>query len=114
MYRDKELEAPVVPPNLPAVVKHPCLPRWRGKVAAAKERGRFTERDNAEAASWSLCAIGEVREKYYVPFSLLRRPENAVFSIFGMRFMEAVKQHDFDDASLCLNMIEEELIRLYY
>jgi hypothetical protein len=46
MYRESEIEVK------PAGVQHPCLPRWRDRIAAARNRGHFTDREKMDADNW--------------------------------------------------------------
>lgn len=46
-------------------MEHTCMPKWRGKIAEARERKAkgykpFTDLDIYNAENWNCCAIGEV------------------------------------------------------
>lgn len=97
------MPAKVVKPE----VKHLCLPRWRGIIARARDRGRFTESNKGKAGDWDTCAIGEATERYTFQF----RSRCKLLEFMGMDFYHAVEDDDFNKADKVLTRIEKQLTK---
>lgn len=78
---------------------------WGQRIAAAEERGHFTEEDNDEAASWVTCACGRITAD--IPRSPgLGVPRDGQLSRLGTEFCVYVGADDFDSARRTLEAIE--------
>ncbi len=87
---------------------HPCLPRWRRRVACAKERGFFDDLDRRAAFSWNTCAVGEATASYEVPLNNLA-PKDPELIELGSIFYDAVRGDNFEEALGILTGIEDRL-----
>jgi hypothetical protein len=107
MYRESEIEVK------PAGVQHPCLPRWRDRIAAARNRGHFTDREKMDADNWHTCAIGEALERGLFQrrslwFAALEH--GSAMDHLGLFFSHAVAFDCFDEADLTLDKILSTLL----
>lgn len=84
---------------------------WNLRIAAAKKRKRFTDRDVTDSASWVTCACG--RQDPRIPriedtFSAVKgRPYDGDLMNLGQQFYDRVVLHDTKGASTTLKAIEK-------
>ena len=78
------------------------LVKWRGIVARAKKRGRFTAEDERRARDWPRCAMGERYGFKRGEYDWLSDDEEGL----GYVFMHAVEQDDFTMALATIKEIE--------
>lgn len=91
---------------------------WRERIAEARARGEFTERDVSDAeGSWSKCAVGEQRA--LMPNVILmtdtcRPVDEQLFRLGNVMegFGKAVAEQDFARAETLLDRIEDRALQL--
>src|SRR5206468_3368336 len=87
---------------------------WRERVAAARERGRFTFKDRQDARDWCTCAVGE--QWHQVPSVIVyiddQTPRDRALIDAGAQFCAAVNFNDFADAEALLGAIEDRTLEL--
>jgi hypothetical protein len=100
---------------------------WRERIAAARERGRFTQDEIARAgARWETCAVGEqhamyptvvvMEESVLWPGTIITTgpADHRLFrlgdTISG--FGDAVARNDFNKADVLLDAIEDRVLQL--
>jgi hypothetical protein len=97
---------------------------WRERIAAARERGRFTQDDTRAGASWETCAVGEQHAMYP---TVVVMAESALWlgttigpaddTLFRLGdaisgFGDAVARNDFNKADVLLDAIEDRVLQL--
>ncbi len=89
---------------------------WRERIVAARERGRFTDKDCTDSLSWCLCAVGEHHAAHPTIVRYTRgsraRPKDDRLADWGSRFSEAIYTNNFARAELLLNQIEDRVLTL--
>jgi len=78
------------------------LVKWRGIVARAKKRGRFTQRERERAADWPKCAMGERYHFRRGGYTWLSNVEQ----VLSFDFMHAVERNLFPEAMRLIRQIE--------
>lgn len=99
---------------------HPCLPKWRKRIAAAIVCGHFTDSDAKRASQWDQCACGEARKAYPelvsrrrpFPGNLFWVPRDQRLRTLGLKFSCVVENQDMVAALECLQQIETRLHEL--
>lgn len=81
---------------------------WAQRIAAAEKRGKFTKQDINLATGWNTCAVGEAvgypatdKEAF-----VLIRKNPGLDNGIGIRFIKAVQEHKFAEATKVLNEIK--------
>lgn len=78
---------------------------WHERIAAARERGRFTEDDRELADSWVDCACGEQSDD--IPRNQFTgEPKDLLLVKLGRLFQATVSDNYFDEAEYVLENIE--------
>lgn len=93
---------------------------WRERIAAARERGRFTAEDRTLAGSWETCAVGEQRHQHPAVVLVipghLDLPADFDLQVLGGRavggFALAVQYNRPHDADVALDAIEDRVLQL--
>ncbi len=91
---------------------------WRERIAAARDRGRFTKRETKLAESWHTCAIGEQHQQLpdvvvYMPDSdKTASPDDPHLCRLGHDFYRTVMRGCADDAEALLDQIEDRVLQL--
>jgi hypothetical protein len=78
-------------------------------VAAAKDRGEFTEAEVARAASWDTCAVGEQRAARPLVVTVqwgTPWPADRTLRRLGYAFYQSLKANDAEDAAMILEAIQ--------
>lgn len=74
-------------------LKKPAIP-WGKRIADAKKRGRFTQRDIAASSTWVTCACGQ--QDLRIPrhtFDYWGKPKDRILAALGMDFEQSVSTH---------------------
>jgi hypothetical protein len=88
---------------------------WQDRVRYARRAGAFDAYDEADAAEWDQCAVGEALEARGLDaleagITAFEVPKEARrLKALGMRFTRAVRHNDFGRAQSLLWQIESEV-----
>lgn len=84
---------------------------WNQRIKEARERGEFTADDIEKSEDWVTCACGE--QDSAIPRNTLSgSPQDAKLRSYGISFMFAVEEDDFDDAERLLGLIHNRAVEL--
>lgn len=93
---------------------------WRERIAEARVRGYFTDKDMGLWNSADTCFVGEQRARYDIVFNLemtgtgpesLNRTEDSHYTL-QISIIKALSCNDFDEAERLLDYVEDRALEL--
>lgn len=93
---------------------------WRERIAEARERGAFTDKDYRAWANFHTCLVGEQRQRYgiWFPLEIFKEPQPWFLSEpNGVRTLQftlarSIHANDFDTVERALDAIEDRALEL--